>query len=370
MQRYTALIAEGMISRHHQVEIWSPKAYFYRIPIYLPIRKWLGYIDQFIIFPFVIKKRITKCNPDTLFVFTDHALGLYVPMVTNRKHIIHCHDFLAQKSAMDQIPEQGTALTGKLYQYFIRKGFNKGRNFISVSESTQNDLHRLLPSAPNLSTVVYNGLNKIFHPIHKYTARKLLSEKTGIKYSQGFILHVGGNDWYKNRSGVIEIYNKWRSIQEKKLPLLLLGAKPNSSLIDKVKSSPYSSSINFLVDPDDIFLNIAYSGASLLLYPSLNEGFGWPIAEALAAGCPVITTNEAPMTEVGGEAAFYISRRPIECSKSDLWTDECAAMINQVMNLSVENQEKLRQLGIENIMRFDLTNTLDEIESNYYRIKI
>ena len=58
-----------------------------------------------------------------------------------------------------------------------------------------------------------------------------------------------------------------------------------------------------------------YSGAELLLFPSLEEGFGWPIIEAQASGCRVVTTGKAPMTEVGGNAAFYLpirrtTRRP------------------------------------------------------------
>merc|ERR1711912_68703 len=52
---------------------------------------------------------------------------------------------------------------------------------------------------------------------------------------------------------------------------------------------------------------MGYSSATALLFPSLQEGFGWPIIEAQACGCPVFTSNRPPMTEVGGEAALYIN---------------------------------------------------------------
>ena len=66
---------------------------------------------------------------------------------------------------------------------------------------------------------------------------------------------------------------------------------------------------------DDILVS-AYQGACFLIFPSLMEGFGWPVVEAMASGCPVITTGEPPMNEVGGDAAIYISRCPSPSERS------------------------------------------------------
>ena len=60
------------------------------------------------------------------------------------------------------------------------------------------------------------------------------------------------------------------------------------------------------IDVSNEHLRALYSRAKSLLFPSLAEGFGWPIAEAQACGCPVVTTGRPPMTEVGGDAAIYI----------------------------------------------------------------
>ena len=65
--------------------------------------------------------------------------------------------------------------------------------------------------------------------------------------------------------------------------------------------------------PDDL-VKMAYVGASLFLFPSLAEGFGWPIAEAMASGCPVITTNKRPMTEVTKGTGRLIEKMPKEIS--------------------------------------------------------
>src|SRR5690606_10771219 len=175
------------------------------------LKKWMGYVDQYIIFPNQIRKRLDSCAPDTLFVFTDHALGPWVPLVADRPHVIHCHDFLAQRSALGEVQENPTSWTGRRYQEFIRWGYSKGRNFISVSKKTKVDLHRFLPFIPSISEMVYNGLNQSFLPLDSDRARSYFGKKIGIDLKEGFFLHVGGNDWYKNRIGVMEIYNFWRS---------------------------------------------------------------------------------------------------------------------------------------------------------------
>src|SRR5690606_565450 len=100
MPRFARMLSEGMKEQGHKVEIWMPKPVFYNLPFLTILKKWMGYIDQFIIFPSQVKKRLHVCPDDTLFVFTDHALGPWIPMVAHRHHVIHCHDFLAQRSAM------------------------------------------------------------------------------------------------------------------------------------------------------------------------------------------------------------------------------------------------------------------------------
>jgi glycosyltransferase involved in cell wall biosynthesis len=64
-------------------------------------------------------------------------------------------------------------------------------------------------------------------------------------------------------------------------------------------------------------LQALYSGAHAMLFPSLDEGFGWPILEAQACGCPVITSDQAPMTEIAGEGAILIdARNPVSAAAS------------------------------------------------------
>ncbi|PKD19676.1 mannosyl transferase [Salegentibacter salinarum] len=368
MPRFTRLLDEGMRERGHTTRVWSPRGRFYYLPMVEKFKKWLGYLDQYLLFPLEVYFKVKKESADTLFVFTDHALGPWVPLVFNRPHAIHCHDFLAQRAALDEISENITGWTGKKYQAMIRRGYSRGRNYISVSKNTKRDLHRFTSSTAGVSEVVYNGLNNSFKPMNVFKVRIDLKEKTGIDVCHGYILHVGGNQWYKNRRGVIEIYNAWRIKFKKDLPLLLVGEKPDELIRNEWQSSSFKKDIHMLDSFSDEWLKKVYAGASVFLFPSLAEGFGWPIAEAMASGCPVITTREAPMTEVAKKAALYVPRKPSSSLEVMKWSENAAEVLEKIISSSSTELEMIKERGIQNARRFNSKDALDKIEKIYLDI--
>ena len=366
MPRYARMLADGLRARGHTVEVWMPEPLFYRLPAPGSLRKWLGYVDQYLRFPAQVRRRVRRCPPDTLFVFTDHALGPWVPLVAQRPHVVHCHDFLAQRSAIGEVPENPTGWTGRQYQTFIRRGYSQARHFISVSQTTRTDSQRFLPTAPPVSEVVYNGLNQSFASHDSDEARRTLGRTTGLALSSGYLLHVGGNQWYKNRSGVVELYDTWRATAPQPLPLLLIGEAADEALQKKCMQSAFRADIHLLSDLADEQVRLAYAGATVFLFPSLAEGFGWPITEAMASSCPVITTHEAPMTEVGAEAAFYIPRRP--AAGAAAWAAAGAEVVQQVITLTPAERKAVVEKGLANARRFAPDAALDHMEEIYRAI--
>ena len=368
MPKYVHLLSGGLKIRGHQVEILTAKAFFFNLPFPLFTKKWLGYIDQFIIFPLKIKSVIKKKHKDTLFVFSDQALGPWIPLIADRPHVVHCHDFLAQRSALGEIDENKVGISGKIYQAWIRRGYRQGKNFISISQKTQIDLHRFLNSSPKISEVIYNGLNQDFIPGNFEKSRKQFAEEYNLNLEESFVLHVGGNQFYKNRKGVILIYEAWRNKTKENLPLIMIGPEATAELKAAKIVSIYSSEIFFLTDVSNRNLKMAYQAAKVFLFPSLEEGFGWPIAEALASGCPVITTNTAPMNEVGSKSCYYIPRMPHNKILAKNWAAQCAEVLNEVMEMKEVEREKMIKAGIENAKRFCSKKALNDIEAVYHKV--
>ncbi len=367
-QRYSRFLASGLRERGHQVETWEPSSFLYRFPAPSTVRKWLGYVDQYVIFAAGVRKRLQRLDSEALFVLSDQALGIWTPLIAQRPHVIHCHDFLALQSARGQFPENPTGWTGRRYQQMILNGFRQGRNFISVSKKTQTDLESLLTNPPDTSEVVYNGLHMALEPQEKAHARRILGNKLGLNLSAGFWLHVGGNQWYKNRKGVLEIYEAYRKTEPNGLPLLMIGAQPTPDLLAKANSNAFHRDIHFLTSIDDETLRTAYAAASLFLFPSLEEGFGWPVAEAMASGTLVATTDRDPMREVGGNAATYLPRRPSSNTSSDEWAISCAGTLGHLLRLPSDQADAIIVRGLRQARQFNAQDTLDKITSVYQRV--
>jgi glycosyltransferase involved in cell wall biosynthesis len=368
MDNFTKMLSKGMAERGHTIQVWNPTEIFFRLPVGTICKKWMGYIDAYLLFPIVVKYQLRKCKSNTLFVFSDQALGPWIPLVSQKPHVVHCHDFLALQSAEGEFQENKIGWTGRQYQKYILHGYQKARNFISVSTKTSKELERYVSNPTGISAVAYNSLNNVFTEIDSSLARRYIHQSTQICTTEGFILHVGGNQWYKNRPGVIEIYNAWKEISSSTLPLLLVGEEPSDDLIDAYELSPFRKDIYFLVEKDDEFIHNAYAGASVLLFPSIAEGFGWPIAEAMTCGCLVITTAVEPMTEVGGDAAFYIQPRPTNRELVGVWAAEAAKVVENVICLSDNKKSSTKAMGFENVKRFEANRSLSQIEQIYLTI--
>jgi glycosyltransferase involved in cell wall biosynthesis len=367
MPLFAGLLERGFRRRGWEVEVWECPVAFGRIPALRALAKWLGYLDQFVVFPGIVRSRLAREPRGTVFVFADQALGPWVPLVSDRPHVIHCHDFLAQRSALGEIPWNRTGATGRVYQAMIRRGFRQGRNFISVSETTRRDLHRFYRGVPAVSEVVLNALNGDFSPGDRAAARKRLGEAFGADLLAGWILHVGGNQWYKNRAGVVDIYEAWREASGKSLPLVMAGRAPDEALVNRLARCGVRDSIHRIGPVDFSVLREAYRGAEALVFPSLAEGFGWPVAEAMACGCPVVCARAEPMIEVGGDVAEYFKPLVAGADRGH-WAREAAEVLDSVLREDEEARGMRVRMGLENVRRFEPAKILGEYETVYRRV--
>lgn len=146
--------------------------------------------------------------------------------------------------------------------------------------------------------------------------------------------------------------------------MIMVGKRPDEKLWRSIKGSPFRNDIHPVIDLTDELIPFAFAGADLFIFPSLAEGFGWPIAEAMACGCPVITTDARPMTEVAGDAAFLIRSDSTAQQKSS-FRENGARLIDEVLQLTPDARQKVINAGLINAKRFDSDKALNLIEGIY-----
>jgi glycosyltransferase involved in cell wall biosynthesis len=367
MPRFAHMLKASYEARGYRVEVWSPQAHLFKRVPRGRFSKWAGYVDQYVLFPIWVRNALKRISADTLFVFCDQALGPWVPLVKHRPHVVHVHDLLALRSALGDLAENGTSITGRIYQRYIRHGFQQARHFISVSKKTRDDLQRFGKVTALTSEVVYNGFNFPYAPTAQDESRRILQD-AGLPVSDaGMLLHVGGGQWYKNLAGVIALYAHYSARENNPLPLWCISPQPNAAVKSALSKVPRNGRVLFFQGLDNRALQAAYSYARAFLFPSLAEGFGWPLAEAQACGCPVITTDEPPMNEVAGEAAFYLPRLR-RGADIDAWAAQGAIVLGKLLSQSAAERAQRVMRGRLWAGRFDADKAIEDYLAIYRRV--
>lgn len=368
MWRYAGMLEAAYRARGHSVRVLAPQP---RAHALLPrgrLSKWAGYIDQYLLFPLWARHAIRRCPDDTMFVFCDQALGPWVPLVRGRPHVVHCHDLLALRSALGHVPENPTQFSGRLYQRWIRRGFRRARDFIAISENTKRELVEFGGvRAPDTLEVVHNGLAFPYRPLAPERAQQLLREANAPVEPRGMLLYVGSSTWYKNTGGLIRLYAEYARRQRDPLPLWMVTHPIDRLAAQVAHDVPPPGRVHFLSRLDNHVLQAAYSHARALLFPSLAEGFGWPLVEAQACGCPVLTTDAPPMNEVAGPAARYLPRLQIDDDIGQ-WARHGADTLEQLLALDERERAAVVAQGRAWCERFGADAAIDGYLRVYERV--
>ena len=344
MPRFARMLRDGLAEAGHSATIVRPTAYFSYLFENTRLAKWAGYLDQYIIFPFrVITVDLTEPKT-TLFVFADQALGPWIPFVRRHKTVVHCLDLLALKSALGLVPENLTSPTGRIYQKYIRWGFRHCRNFISISARTASDLIRYGEVSAEISEVVHLSLNYNYRPVDVKTIEERLRGASIKVTPENYLLYVGGGQWYKNRKGLIRIYKEYATGASMPLPLVCVSPAPELELLRQLDDLPNQAKVIFIQGISNQVLEALYSGARAMLFPSLAEGFGWPIVEAQACGCPVITTDDSPMNEIAGPVARLLPL--LDATSLQSWEKQGALVLNEILSADGDKRKEEKNSAI------------------------
>lgn len=359
MQHFAQMLLGGLLARGVAVELIRPEPMFGRlISGNSGAAKWLGYLDKFLVFPRALKKRLRTLASGALLHICDHSNAIYTQYAVRIPHLVTCHDLLGIRSAVGEIPENPTRFTGRVYQQKILRGLNRARRVACVSNATKRDVERLTKLKSNQITVVENGLNYPYGPVERSEVIERIAAKVGVRPNR-FILHVGGNQWYKNRHGVVGIYAELLKILPEGPDLYLVGKPLTLELEAQINAAKIRDRVRSVQGSDNEDLRALYSAADALLFPSLAEGFGWPIIEAQACGCPVVTTDLAPMNEAGGDAAVLIDARDWRAA---------AAVLRELLWENGLDRLVRRQKSVANAARFSADRMIDRYLLEYHAL--
>lgn len=244
------------------------------------------------------------------------------------------------------------SLKRKSWHFLVnpRKIAQRADKIIAVSNSTKQDLIEKYNISSDKIRVIYSGINKNFRPINDKKILKKVQEKYYLP--EKFILFLGTFEPRKNIEGLIFAFKKLKEKFKIPYKLVLAGERGwlSRNIFRLIKKFPFKQEIiplGFIEDKDKPVL---YNLASIFVYPSFYEGFGFPPLEAMACGVPTIVSSISSMPEITNGKAVLID--PYNIS-------ELSEAIYQILN--DENlQKKLSRDGILQAKRFNWENSAKE----------
>ena len=349
MIRFAHLLNTGFNNQNLDAEIWWPSVVVGGAvkSTNTGLSKWLGYLDKYLIFPVVLKYRIRskKLNdPAVKFHICDHSNAPYLKYLPAAQTSITCHDVIAIRGALGYIDSyQPASAMGKRLQKWIMSNLKLATSIAFVSQHSFDQFMELTPTASiqNKWCVIHNSFNNDFKPMEKITAREKIIT-AGVNADIPFILHVGSSSIRKNRTLLIDMASHLD--RQQKINICFAGESLDQDLIAHANTIGLSDQVISIVKPDHATLVALYSLCAAFIFPSLSEGFGWPLIEAQACGAVVIASSAKPMPEVSGGAALHFNP-----TKPEDFAKGFEALKNE--NL----KKQLIQDGFINSLRFQST---------------
>ncbi|MCU0680510.1 MAG: glycosyltransferase family 4 protein [Planctomycetes bacterium] len=352
--RYVQEIVDNilLIDRDNEYVIFLTKENFdefvtdnKRVKKVLADMRWYTLKEQ-LFFPFLIwRERLDLI----------HFPHFNVPVLTPGKFIVTVHDLI-----LTRFPTvRATTLSPWLYRFknaaykvVINLAIKRAQKVITVSQFTKQDILERFSINPQKIVITYEGVANLAKGRDSLFTAKLDDKETLLGYNieNDFLLYVGNAYPHKNLEQLINVFSRL-SKQQPQLRLVLVGKedyfysrlKMMASDLGLWRKNDGETKIIFPGYVPDAQLEVLYKKARAYIFPSLYEGFGLPPLEAMARGCPVLSSDRASLPEILGSAALYFNPED---------NDDLNNKIVQLLN--DENlRQKLVELGYKQIKNYN-----------------
>ena len=233
-----------------------------------------------------------------------HATAYTLPLTTPCATVLTLHDLTVEIH-----PRRYPGWKGRLFRAYIRRSALRADGVAADSTATRQDILRYYRLPPNkVRTIHLGGAGPEFSAQDRQAARAEVTRQTGREGP--FLLYAGAVHERKNLTALIEAYGLARQRSAFAHRLLLIGrgsARQLAALDEHIERLGLTAHVQRWPPVPEEQLPVFYSAAAALIYPSLYEGFGLPVLEAMAAGTPVITSHLSSLAEVAGQAALLVN---------------------------------------------------------------
>jgi glycosyltransferase involved in cell wall biosynthesis len=302
---YTPEIKESLFENYKQFEVHSPEsslAKFFKTV-------WRSYSSNHL-----------KKHQIDIF----HGLSNELPFGIHRTKVpavVTIHDLIFMR-----YPEFYKTIDRKIYHNKVKYACSSAQKIVSISNQTKEDIIRFFNVDPDKIEVIYQSVSPVY-----FEQKKLENLHSKYNLSRNFILSVGTLEPRKNQLAIL------KALQSEKIDfqLVLVGKQTSytRNLNQFVSENKMENQVKFLNNIAENDLAGLYKLASCSIYISYFEGFGLPVIESMASGCPVITSNVSCLPETAGGAAIL-------CSPGDY------SQLGKQLNNLLEN-ENLRNVLIQ-----------------------
>jgi glycosyltransferase involved in cell wall biosynthesis len=279
---------------------------------------------------FIMPLLLLKHNIDVV-----HSLHYTHPLVSPCPRVVTIHDLTFFK-----FPQLHTLGRRLIMPFFIRRAMKHAEALIFVSAATRRDAELLMPGGRNMRKVVPLGVDIEDVAAQPQEVTASLREKS---ISQPFLLFLGTIEPRKNLARLIQAFERIApDFPEHTLVLAGRLGWDYEPVLQAIEASPVRQRIRHLGYISELDKRALLAGCAALIYPSLYEGFGLPVLEAMAAGAPVVTSNISSLPEVAGTAALLVNPESVE---------ELASAIRRLLG-NPELVSQCRARGLERVKIF------------------
>lgn len=308
---------------------------------YLPLvhvaPKVARYWSEYVIYPWMARRQTGEVNH-----LVDHAYGHLTRWIEPKRTVITVHDMIALKTRRGFIQRNNL------------RGICRAARVICVSEATRREFLRLSGYPPEQTHVIYEGVGEEFFVEPAGDP----FERLGLPRAR-YLLHIGHVFPYKNIPGLLRVFSQLVNDQGADLFLLRVGGPFTREQQRLAQQLGIEARIRHLGYVQSEQLPLLYRCAELLLFPSLDEGFGFPVLEAMASGLPVVASQRGALPEVAGPAALLAD------------PSHPTALADQVRNLLKDSalRSQLKEAGRQRARQFTWDNTARKTLEIYRRIR-